>query len=198
MNFICRFAAVVGAFKIKRRLFFIKPYNRACGAKGNKPTGPSARGKAFPLSRCAGLLHGKASHTILRSLPLPYESCSLATPQAGAEQPALYLAPHLKELLHGALLSPRLRGEGGAAKHQRGSAGMACSIYVSSLHVSSCRIGRLRRPPPIRLRRTSPYSGGRIGLSTLSFCVISGTLSSVHSAPALAGERWCRQAPKGA
>lgn len=25
-------------------------------------------------------LHGKASHTILRSLTLPYESCSLATP----------------------------------------------------------------------------------------------------------------------
>ena len=33
----------------------------------------------LPLSRFAGLLHGKASHTILRSLPLPYESCSLAT-----------------------------------------------------------------------------------------------------------------------
>ena len=28
-------------------------------------------------------LHGKASHTILWSLSLPYESCSLATPQAG-------------------------------------------------------------------------------------------------------------------
>lgn len=27
-------------------------------------------------------LHGKASHTILRSLALPYESCSLTTPQA--------------------------------------------------------------------------------------------------------------------
>ena len=25
-------------------------------------------------------IHGKASHTILRSLALPYESCSLATP----------------------------------------------------------------------------------------------------------------------
>ena len=32
-----------------------------------------------------GIRHtsGKASHTILRSLALPYESCSLATPQAG-------------------------------------------------------------------------------------------------------------------
>ena len=42
------------------------------------PVGPSPFG-AFGTT----FLHGKASHTILRSLALPYESCSLATPQAG-------------------------------------------------------------------------------------------------------------------
>ena len=45
---------------------------------------PLLSGKVFAtlLSRTT-FLHGKASHTILRSLALPYESCSLATPQAG-------------------------------------------------------------------------------------------------------------------
>ncbi len=38
-----------------------------------------------PLSGCAGLTQREASHTILRSLPLPYESYSLATPIQGAE-----------------------------------------------------------------------------------------------------------------
>ena len=38
-----------------------------------------ARGNA-PLSPPTAPLHGKASHWILRSLPLPYESSSLATP----------------------------------------------------------------------------------------------------------------------
>ena len=32
------------------------------------------------VSGATTFLHGKASHTILRSLALPYESCSLATP----------------------------------------------------------------------------------------------------------------------
>ena len=36
-----------------------------------------------PLVLRTTFLHGKASHTILRSLALPYESCSRATPQAG-------------------------------------------------------------------------------------------------------------------
>ena len=36
------------------------------------------------LADATTFLHGKASHTILRSLARPYESCSLATPQAGA------------------------------------------------------------------------------------------------------------------
>ena len=38
-----------------------------------------------PLSRFAGLLHGKASHVIFRSLSLPYKSRSLATPVRVAE-----------------------------------------------------------------------------------------------------------------
>ena len=40
---------------------------------------------SHPLSRSAGLLHGKASHEVLRSLSLPYEPRSLATPIQGAE-----------------------------------------------------------------------------------------------------------------
>ena len=38
---------------------------------------------SYPLSGCAGLLHGKASHLVLRSLSLPYEPSSLATPIQG-------------------------------------------------------------------------------------------------------------------
>ena len=38
-----------------------------------------------PLSRFAGLLHGKASHVIFGSLSLPCKSRSLATPMQGAE-----------------------------------------------------------------------------------------------------------------
>ena len=71
-----------------------------------KHSGELATSGGHPLSGCAGLLHGKASHTILRSLPLPYstaitdsqyfarhcvppkyvrwcDSCSLATPIQG-------------------------------------------------------------------------------------------------------------------
>ena len=55
-------------------------------------------------------LHGKASHTILRSLALPYESCSLATPQAGAQQPALDIEQFLRLLFNEALLSHRSAG----------------------------------------------------------------------------------------
>ena len=78
-------------------------------------------------------LHGKASHTILRSLALPYstaitdsqyfvrrfaptkyvrwcDSCSLATPQAGAQQPALDIEQFLRLLFNEALLSHRPAG----------------------------------------------------------------------------------------
>ena len=36
-------------------------------------------------------------------------------------------------------------------------------LSVSYGMISILRIGSLRSPPPIRLRRTSPYAGGRIG-----------------------------------
>ena len=61
--------------------------------------------------------------------------------------------------------------------------------------ISILRIGSLRSPPPIRLRRTSPYAGGRIGHSMLS-CRDMAPWLSTHSAPAC-GERWWRQPPKG-
>ena len=95
MNFICHFAAVVGAFKIKGRLFFIKPHNRADSAKENKPTGPSARWKCIPpypaapdfhlkvkrltmICALLALLHPLLSltHWIFGSLMLPYKSSS--------------------------------------------------------------------------------------------------------------------------
>ena len=73
----------------------------------------------LPRARCARpplvpvgttFLHGKASHTILRSLSLPYESCSLATPQAGAQQGSVRHFFH--KLLHSkhGLFCHRLRG----------------------------------------------------------------------------------------
>ena len=87
------------------------------------------RGECFMLPSAAPplvagattFLHGKASHTILRSLALPYESCSLATPQAGAQQPVLKLEQLMRYQARGALLSHRFSGgEGGAVRHQRG------------------------------------------------------------------------------
>ena len=57
----------------------IKPYNRALGAKGKQKTAAFGSSPLWcltapPSPRC------EACHTILRSLTLPYESCSLATP----------------------------------------------------------------------------------------------------------------------
>ena len=52
--------------------------------------------------------------------------------------------------------------------------------------ISILRIGSLRSPPPIRLRRTSPCSGGRIGRSMLS-CRDMAPRLSIHSAPACGG-----------
>ena len=40
--------------------------------------------------------------------------------KAGAQQPVLYLEPLMNTKVRGALLSHRLRGEGGGASHQRG------------------------------------------------------------------------------
>ena len=51
---------------------------------------------------------------------LPYESCSLATPMQGAEQPMLSVEQLMKRWNREALLCPRLRGKGGGASHQRG------------------------------------------------------------------------------
>ena len=67
----------------------------------------------------------------------PYESSSFATPQAGAQQPVLYLEPLMNTKVRGALLSHRLRGEGGGASHQR-ELPPSGGIYI----------GTARRPPP--------------------------------------------------
>ena len=67
-----------------------------------------------PSPRC------EACHTILRSLTLPYESCSLATPQAVGQQPVLTLEPHMNVMLYGALLCPRTAGERWCRKAPKG------------------------------------------------------------------------------
>ncbi len=61
--------------------------------------------------------------------------------------------------------------------------------------ISILRIGSLRSPPPFRLRRTSPCSGGRIGLSMFSCRVMTPWLS-IHSAPTCGG-KVVAQPPKG-
>ncbi len=76
MNFICHFAAVVGAFKIKGRLFFIKPHNRADSAKKTSQPGLRPDGNAFPLSRFAGLPpKGETTH---------YDLCVAGAPSSTA------------------------------------------------------------------------------------------------------------------
>ena len=62
--------------------------------------------------------------------------------------------------------------------------------------ISILRIGSLRSPPPIRLRRTSPYSGGRIKHLEAS---LRKRLYSKHGllCHLAEGERWWRQPPRG-
>ena len=49
--------------------------------------------------------------------------------KAGAQQPVLYLEPLMNTKVRGALLSHRLRGEGGGASHQRGAAAHRRHLY---------------------------------------------------------------------
>ena len=60
-------------------------------------------------------------------------------------------------------------------------------LSVSYGIVSILRIGSLRSPPPIRLRRTSPYAGGRINRSMLS-CRDMAPWLSIHSPTTKWGE----------
>ena len=60
--------------------------------------------------------------------------------------------------------------------------------------ISILRIGSLRSPPPIRLRRTSPCSGGRIGF--YAFLQRHGSIAKHPECPLEEGERWWRQPPK--
>ena len=65
----------------------------------------------------------------------------------------------------------------------------ALRIYLSVSYVmkSILLTGSLRSPPPIQLRRTSPYAGGRINRSMLS-CRDMAPLLSIHSAPSKRGK----------
>ena len=59
----------------------IKPSQPPLRAKGKQANRAYGAREMHPYSRFAGLLHGKASHTILSRPRAPYESCSLATPE---------------------------------------------------------------------------------------------------------------------
>ena len=103
----------------------IKPSKQPQRAKGKPYNRPSPVGNA-PLLLTTPL-HGKASHVIFRSLSLPYKSRSLATPE-GEVLAALYFVVLMREMLLCDLLCPRLRGKGGAVRHQRGRAAFASSF----------------------------------------------------------------------
>ena len=79
-----------------------------------KPLQPPwrAKGKAFPLWWLAPppLPRWEACHWILSRPRAPYESSSLATPQAGAQQPVHNIEPHMILQPRGALLSHRSAG----------------------------------------------------------------------------------------
>ena len=60
-------------------------------------------------------------------------------------------------------------------------------LSVSYGMISILRIGSLRSPPPIRLRRTFPHPGNRINRSMLS-CGDMAPWLSIHSAPACGGK----------
>ncbi len=61
---------------------------------------------------------------------------------AGAQQPVLFLEPLMNTKVRGALLSHRLRGEGGGASHQRGTP-----------PTGGIQNGAARRPPPQSVSR---------------------------------------------
>ena len=92
--------------------------------EGRRPVGRQYKcclSAAPPLvADATTFLHGKASHTILRSLALPYELCSLATPQAVAQQPALDIEQFLRLLFNEALLSHRSAGGRWCCKAPKG------------------------------------------------------------------------------
>ena len=69
-------------------------------------------------------------------------------------------------------------------------------LSVSYGMISILRIGSLRSPPPIRLRRTSPCLEDRIGRSMLS-CRDMAPWLSIHSPTTEWRARWWRQPPKG-
>ena len=60
-------------------------------------------------------------------------------------------------------------------------------LAVSYGMISILQIGSLRSPPPIRLRRTSPCSGGRINRS-MPFCKDMAPWLSIHSPTTKWGE----------
>ena len=63
--------------------------------------------------------------------------------------------------------------------------------------ISILLIGSLRSPPPIRLRRTSPASGGQNKAPLCCDLLMKGLLCRPLLSHRSAGERWWRQPPKG-
>ena len=69
-------------------------------------------------------------------------------------------------------------------------------LSMSYSMISILRIGSLRSPPPIQLRRTSPYAGAE---QNTAKHFLHKRLYSKHRllCPLEEGERWWRQPPKG-
>ena len=81
------------------------------------------------------------------------------------------------------LTALRAEGCGIARRAMNIKSTLRAYLTVSYGVISILLIGSLRSPPPIRLRRTSPASGGRINRSMLS-CRDMAPLLSTHSPPA--------------
>ena len=107
----CRFAAIK----------FLHAAFGGSAAVGSKNRKTELRPlEMHPYPRCAVLLHGNAFHLVLRSVSLPYEPSSLATPIPGKNK-LLYAFSrcHVAQFTV-PIVSPRRGGKGGAVRHQRG------------------------------------------------------------------------------
>lgn len=77
------------------------------------------------------------------------------SPQMGAEQPVLTMEQLIQEMPCGALLCPRLRGKGGADRHQRGR--RKAAFILARRRLPPCREAA---PLPPLTWSPSPIDGG--------------------------------------
>ena len=87
----------------------------------------------------------------------PFGACGTTFPpqKRGAQQPVLFLEPLMNTKVRGALLSHRLRGEGGGDSHQGGPPPKG-GIYTGAARRRTSPAERYYITPEGRARRTSP------------------------------------------